>query len=137
MTLIKDTKLCPKCDQDKPLEAFSKSAARKDGLQYQCKDCASEASKGRDTRNYDLLSRYGILEEDYDNMLLEQNFCCAICLKPASLEYRRLCVDHVHSTGKVRGLLCSACNTAIGKFQDDIERMESAINYLKKHNDPI
>jgi hypothetical protein len=41
-------------------------------------------------------------------------------------------IDHCHETGEVRGLLCTACNTAIGKMNDDIDRLRSAISYLEK-----
>jgi len=46
-----------------------------------------------------------------------------------------LYVDHCHSSGKVRGLLCHHCNTALGKFQDSVEVLSSAIDYLRKNND--
>ena len=46
---------------------------------------------------------------------------------------RRLCVDHCHTTGNVRGLLCDTCNTALGKFRDNIDLLNEAIKYLKKY----
>jgi hypothetical protein len=63
-------------------------------------------------------------------MLKDQNDVCAICFKECMFG-KRLAVDHCHATGKVRGLLCSRCDTSIGKFEDSIELLESANKYLK------
>ena len=51
------------------------------------------------------------------------------------MKVMKLCVDHNHATGKVRKLLCHDCNTMIGKAKEDIQILESAINYLKKHKE--
>lgn len=59
-------------------------------------------------------------------MSLKQNNKCFICDEEA-----KLVVDHDHSTGKVRGLLCSICNTGIGMFKDSTKNLEKAIEYLK------
>ena len=74
---------------------------------------------------------YGITKEQYQNMLQQQNFCCAIC--SSSVETQRdktLSVDHCHTTGKIRGLLCHFCNTGIGLFKDDQQNLMKAYNYL-------
>jgi len=82
---------------------------------------------------------YGITLIEYNKMLETQNSVCAIC---GNKETRRhfkyntlvdLAVDHNHITGKVRGLLCSSCNKAIGVFKDNIELLESSIIYLKRN----
>ena len=85
-------------------------------------------------RNGRLKSTYGITQDDYERMLSDQGRACAIC--GATHENRRgkiLHVDHCHRTGKVRQLLCTACNTALGKMRDDTERLRSAIEYLERH----
>jgi hypothetical protein len=56
---------------------------------------------------------------------------CAICKRPCSTG-RSLAVDHNHETGEVRGLLCKACNQALGLFEDDTNRMTIAIEYLTR-----
>ena len=85
-------------------------------------------------RNGRLKATYGITQTDYERMLSDQGYACAIC--GAMHEERRgkvLHVDHCHTTGRVRQLLCSSCNTALGKFRDDTERLRSAIEYLERH----
>jgi hypothetical protein len=103
----------------------------------------SKASKLRhpDTaRNGELVRRFGITLEDYNRMLSEQNHACAICGRKdggvfhrrGSDRIRRFNVDHCHATGKIRGLLCWACNTVLGKFRDDPDLFERAAAYLRR-----
>jgi hypothetical protein len=74
--------------------------------------------------------RYGLTADDYDALLAAQGGVCAICGGPPS-EKRRHHIDHDHETGVVRGLLCSNCNTAMGRFGDDPERLMEALRYLQ------
>jgi hypothetical protein len=70
---------------------------------------------------------YGLSKEDYRRLLAAQNGLCAVCDEKPE---RRLCVDHCHATGEVRGLLCGNCNTAIGLLADDPKRMLAAALYV-------
>ncbi len=79
----------------------------------------------------DLKRQYNITPIDYDAMYEEQEGCCAICFTHQSSMKYRLHVDHDHKTGKVRGLLCKNCNLALGNFQDSVELLAKAIEYLK------
>jgi recombination endonuclease VII len=72
---------------------------------------------------------YGITPEEYAALLAAQHDVCAICKKKDRV---RLCVDHCHDTRTVRGLLCKKCNTGLGCFDDDIERLRAAITYLER-----
>jgi hypothetical protein len=85
-------------------------------------------------RNRQLRSKYGITSAQYDTMLSAQNGGCAICgsTSPKS-RFGKFHVDHCHSTGAVRGLLCSPCNTAIGLLGDKPEVAEAAASYLRKN----
>lgn len=74
------------------------------------------------------VERYGVTPEIFALMKEKQNGLCAICF---SVLGERPHIDHCHSTGVVRGLLCASCNMALGLFKDDIEIMLSAIKYLK------
>ena len=93
-------------------------------------------------KNLELLRGYGLTLDDYNRMLAEQNGVCAICKQPekartnGGLGVRALAVDHCHATGKVRGLLCSHCNKAIGSLQDSVEILLAAAYYLLKHQEP-
>ncbi len=68
--------------------------------------------------------------DEYNAMLEAQGGVCAICKKKPKAG--RLAVDHVHGTDKVRGLLCNLCNSALGLFKDDPDRLKVAIEYLRK-----
>ena len=83
-------------------------------------------------KNAILKNRYGIDLADYNRMHDEQDGLCAICKRPEAMTGKSLAVDHDHTTGAVRGLLCVNCNQALGKFQDDTARLEAAIAYLRK-----
>lgn len=72
---------------------------------------------------------YGITVELYDALFRRQQGKCAICLEPPKKS--RLCVDHCHSTGKIRGLLCRTCNVGIGLLQDSEVILRRATGYLE------
>jgi Recombination endonuclease VII len=126
-------KTCTKCDVEKTLASFSPNRGS-------CKQCgALGAAQWRkehperhlaSTRSSKLRS-YGLTEDQYREMHDQQRGLCAICTEPCKLG-RRLAVDHCHTTGRVRGLLCARCNMSIGKFEDRVELLQSAISYLQE-----
>ena len=71
------------------------------------------------------LQKYGLTVEDYTQMYNDQDWVCALCFDRPTVV-----VDHCHTTGKVRGLLCRQCNTGIGHLSDSVEMLKKAINYL-------
>lgn len=87
----------------------------------------------RDRENR-LIRQYGITLGEYEALSESQGGVCAICGKPESAANQHgplpLAVDHCHGSGAVRGLLCSGCNTGLGKFQDDPELLRAALRYL-------
>lgn len=84
-------------------------------------------------RNINLKRRFGITLEEYDSILNKQKDCCAICgIHKDEFSYQMV-VDHSHTTGKVRGVLCRKCNLGIGHLNDDISLLEKSIEYLNKH----
>ena len=78
------------------------------------------------------LGKYGLTPGDYDEMVATQNGQCMICNtdKPGT-ESGNWPVDHGHATGRVRALLCSACNAGLGLFVDDPARLRAAADYLE------
>ena len=102
---------------------------------YHCKKDDPEflRRKRSSGRRYDLKSNYGITEEEYDKLLKAQDNKCAICGKTEENSGRKLSVDHCHTSNGIRGVLCTACNTALGKFKDDVHLLEMAIKYLKEY----
>jgi hypothetical protein len=119
-----------------------------------CSDCAEEArnktnrkfqqslrdnatpeqkqAKKERQRRWRLKRYYGITEDDYNNMFIKQNGCCRICGKHQTELIKKFHIDHCHTTGVVRGLLCSDCNMSLGKFEDSIDILQRAIDYLKE-----
>ncbi len=86
------------------------------------------------TRWYALMRKYGLTQEQYEDMVTSQEGKCAICKRvPSGASWDKLCVDHCHKTGKIRELLCQYCNAGIGSLQDDPEVLQAALNYLKMH----
>lgn len=84
----------------------------------------------RAVRDWQFRARYGITLDRYEAMVREQNNQCAICeIVPTG---RRLAVDHDHTTGVVRGLLCANCNRGIGNFRDNADLLALAALYVLK-----
>lgn len=79
-----------------------------------------------------LQREFGITLEQYTAVLKHQGGKCAICKRPVKDFKNRLSVDHCHTTGLVRGLLCWGCNKAIAVFKDDVDRLNHAATYLLK-----
>ena len=103
---------------------------------------AKSYTKSWSSRNPDKTKHYyrknnlkalGLTFEDYDRMYSDQDGCCKICGTHSTKLTYMLATDHCHKTGKVRGLLCSKCNTAIGLLNDDVELISKVIDYLKCH----
>lgn len=85
------------------------------------------ASSQRDHVAEHLKRNYQLTPEQYNAMLAAQEGKCAICG-----EYRKLAVDHCHTTEKVRGLLCNACNSLLGFANDNPDTLRSALAYLER-----
>jgi len=150
-------KKCTKCGEEKDLSEFYTNKGNRSGIHSECKMChlqykrknpstmssnwknrnpekvkeyrkKYEETHREDIRNRRLKYRYGITTEIFDKLKNDQNGRCAICGGLLGLK-----VDHNHTTGKVRGLLCNGCNRGLGFFVDNINFLESAIVYLNKN----
>lgn len=126
--LIKDDKkLCSYCHTYKSFDKFGKNRDNK--LKSRCKDCQTKYNNQyhKDIFRFD---RYGITKETFDQLLDNQDYTCAICKK--QINERSSHIDHCHTTGNVRGILCEKCNKGLGQFDDNIEYLNNAIKYLIK-----
>ncbi len=85
------------------------------------------------SRNSILKRKYGITDAQFNEILAAQNYVCAVCKRDEPRANSKLAVDHCHATGKVRGLLCTKCNTAIGLLDDSPGLAMELLNYMKKH----
>ena len=141
------TKRCTGCQAQKPLSDFRIRQDR--GLPTsRCKPCITayqrhwrrsqpDYEKRRyqaqkvEVRGRHLVRKYGVTLADYEAMLASQGGRCAICkTTPDTQRYNVFHVDHCHSTGRVRGLLCRGCNNMLGVIGDDPEALRRAIAYL-------
>lgn len=126
---------CFRCNGWKPKDRFSPR-------ENSCRDCLSgkakrqyraipEDQKWAYTRNVALKHQYGITLEDYYRMWFSQGGRCAACGC-----YTDLVVDHDHSTGAVRALLCGGCNSAEGHLASSPERAEALAAYMRRYATP-
>src|SRR3972149_8118813 len=146
-------KICSRCTINKPTNEFYKDP-RYGTPRSWCKKCCNQNShdwnksnpkkhiiatkkwkgkNGRKTINARLVRTYGITIDKYDHMFSEQNGLCAICGTDNPKGRGKFHVDHAHSTGKIRGLLCNNCNTLLGFCCDHKSTLQSAIDYLDYH----
>jgi hypothetical protein len=148
-------KKCTECGEEKLLEDFRKHSGGLYGRNPKCRSCQRKYDSEHYIRKklenelawHEKLKRkqnfvqrrslraqlkrfYGISEDQYNAMLAAQHGVCAICGNP-DIVHGRLSVDHDHETGAVRALLCSNCNLGLGHFQENLEIMLKAIEYLK------
>ena len=148
-------KTCSTCKEARPIDWYCKNVSEKDGMSHQCKTCRQttariyrQSERGKmikknqrkktvaggkyhdSYRGANLKRKYGITLADYNNMFESQAGECKTCHK----KYIRLCVDHNHESGQVRGLLCPACNNAIGFVRESQETLENIIAYLSDFN---
>ena len=132
-------KLCSKCREEKSEIEFYRDRNRK---RADCKSCVNKinAQWSKDNpelkklidRRYKLKTMYGISMQDYEVMLRSQGNKCAIqgcgATKPGGRGFWH--IDHCHTSGKVRGILCHNCNIALGYAADNIQKLKGMIRYL-------
>lgn len=125
------------CCPDRPHYAFG-----------ECRRCYDRSNRGRfpsekpdyrrarydaeKRRRYQLKKNFGLTVAQYDEMLREQGGGCAVCGGEPGGRWKNFAVDHDHETGAVRGLLCLACNRAIGLLEDDSSRIRKIADYLER-----
>lgn len=136
-------RICPRCKTNKANSNFHKNRAKANGLHSWCKDCNRERQlvwkrknkqkAGDNQRRYALKKMFGITPEQYDELLQQQNECCAICQRHYTTFTKRLAVDHCHQTGVIRGLLCIYCNRGLAAYHDKSDYFRRAADYLEQN----
>lgn len=139
---------CSLCGEVKPHDGFYKSQKRPQGLQKHCKVCSKaihdrwkEQNPGKiqeHVANARRRKEFGVEPEQYRAMMEAQDGVCALCgqknqRKNKDGSHYALTIDHCHSSGAIRGLLCNMCNPLLGYARDDVSILKAAIVYLKKH----
>jgi Autographiviridae endonuclease VII len=151
------TRRCTRCHEVKPLDDFYPNG--KKGRHSRCKPCANQATiesrqrhdplrvRGRESdvrrkakktprqiKDSNLRRTYGITVEQFEEMEQAQGGLCAACGRPPRGRGKNLVlhVDHCHETGRVRGLLCSKCNLAMGNADDDPALLRALADYLER-----
>ena len=137
--------ICANCNELKDCSNFSKKNKSKRGYSYRCKSCHNDyvrnrwypenkekqivsSAKWRYSNYIKYVSNYHKVDPEKTQILYDQaNGKCQICDTPS-----KLCLDHCHNSGEIRGFLCKNCNLALGFFKDNIISIEKALEYLKK-----
>ena len=115
-------KKCNVCLLDLPLDNFHKHKGRKLGVTDSCKNCRNPKVTSK---------RFNISVDEYKLLRDNANNRCQIC----GNEDFRLAIDHCHTTGKIRGMLCGNCNNGLGRFKDNVKYLKKAIAYLEGDKD--
>jgi hypothetical protein len=130
------SKLCTYCNLEKSISDFSNHKKGKDGKRSYCKSCVRLLADPNRTRPaYDPLStdrrkafkNYGISLQEREEFYKKANYQCELCGSKNNLG-----IDHCHTTGVIRGILCKRCNISIGGLGDTIEGLQKALAYLQK-----
>lgn len=131
-------KRCSDCGEVKPFDEFPNNKGKKDGKRTHCKSChnarnaawrdANPEKEAASQRRRNLRNKYGLTVEQWDEMYERQGGKCFICENEEATH-----VDHDHSTGDVRALLCHGCNAAIGLFKEDPDAMIAGAMYILMH----
>ena len=122
------TKTCSKCGKNFPTKMFHKRTYGSGtvGIQSRCKSCQTNLRREYYKPDEKTRQRLKISTAFYEELMSNDN--CAVC----GCTMTKKCIDHDHKTKKIRGVLCNNCNTALGLFNDNVEVMRTAIQYLEQ-----
>lgn len=119
---------CKKCDGE---HVVSTRNLRRNSNIRECEEFKPHNWSGLDRWDAIIRRTYGISLEEYYKLIEYQGGGCAVCGRKQEPDGRKLSIDHDHTTGKVRGILCYSCNKALGLFYDIPERLDKAAEYLR------
>lgn len=149
------TKICSRCKKELPITFFVKNKARPDGLGPYCRGCHNAKNREWAVKNKEKVSaknkrlyrtpegnkakfndhlrqNYGILAPMlYDMFYVAYSGCCSLCGKPESELNTRLCFEHNHTTGEIRGIVCRGCNSVIAWAEtNSLKKLEGYLNEI-------
>ncbi len=122
-------KTCTRCNQTLPEDYFHKRTLKSGVpiLQAKCKKCQTELRKQYYKPHEYMRRKFKLTEEEYQELMKHEN--CEVCGRDLS---DKKCIDHCHSTEKIRGVLCNNCNTALGLVGDSVQTLSKLIRYLER-----
>ena len=118
--VVDGRKVCSRYKLNQPVSMYVPNSISSTGLHSHCNDCRAHGKRK---------ANYGVTVAQYDRMLAEQGGRCAICGNGPGA--KGLAVEHCHTTGRVRALLCGPCNSAIGLLREDPQIFAAAVTYLQ------
>lgn len=134
---LEEQKTCTRCSAVKPVADFYPQGKY---FRSECKMCSAEKGRGRYAitrpevkagwKRTARAKKYGLTPKEYDD-LVGRVTACEICQSPEPGGHGEWHIDHNHETGKVRGILCTNCNLALGHFKDNRANLERANAYLE------
>ena len=130
--IINGKKKCNICGKIKLISKFGIAYNIKSGIRGECKSCSVTRTKKtrtpRKVRLYQVKRDFNLSPEEYDALIEQHNNCCALCNRPRESQARALHIDHCHTTGRIRGLLCTTCNWKLAWFEN---KQEQILRYLE------
>ena len=126
-----EMKTCNRCKVEKPLTEYYKRTYSSGNVGYQnnCKKCQGELRVQYWKPHQVARRKFGLSDEDYTTLIERSQGLCEVCNTPMG---DKRCIDHDHKTGKIRGVLCNNCNTALGLVGDNVATLTKLIQYLER-----
>ena len=139
---VKETKVCKYCSEEKPRSAFRRIPGHKNAVRQNCLDCEKFVARKYNAANPEALAlrnrksklkrAFGLTLEQYQEMLHAQDQRCALCGTDVPGGRGSFVVDHCHTHGNIRGLLCNLCNVGLGALRDSPDLLRRAAEYVER-----
>lgn len=146
LSQLPEGRLCSDCGRFRPLDAFhnSKRKSRTSKGWMACAECRNKRQRQRYASDEGsriksalrhIKNTYGLTASEFLAMMRRQRNLCGSCGDDMG-KGRNRHIDHCHTTGRVRELLCNRCNSALGLLKEDPARMRALLTYLERHSQP-
>jgi len=134
LQVLHGVKVCGVCKVIKPLDEYFIRKRTHAGKSFETQEHFCRKCKAKLAQEYNRKTKYGLTAEAFTQLMTKQKSRCAVCAEKfpkSSRSIDKLCIDHCHTSGEVRGLLCDGCNKGLGHFKDNIQSLANAIKYLE------